>query len=61
MDCDDDQREMNNSIVIIKKLPILQCENCIEYLIEDSIMKKVDNILNKTNEKAEIEVISYTG
>lgn len=25
----------HNSIVIIKKLPIFQCQNCSEYLIED--------------------------
>ena len=27
-----------NSIIIIKQLPILQCQNCNEYLIEDPVM-----------------------
>ena len=31
----------SGSITIIKKLPVLQCKNCNEYLIEDSVMEKV--------------------
>ena len=48
-----------NSIVIIKKLPVLQCQNCQEYLIEDPIMEKIDNILDKVDETAELEILSY--
>jgi YgiT-type zinc finger domain-containing protein len=29
-----------DSIVIIKALPVLQCQNCGEYLIEDAVMEK---------------------
>lgn len=49
----------NDSIVIIKDLPLLQCQNCFEYIIEDKIMEKVDKILNKIDETAELEVLSY--
>ena len=49
----------DNSIVIIKKLPILQCLNCNEYLIEDSVMEKVDCILSKIDKTAEVEILSY--
>jgi len=48
-----------NRIVIIKKLPILQCRNCSEYLIEDEVMQNVDNILNRIDKTAELEVLSY--
>lgn len=48
-----------NSIIIIKKLPVLQCRNCDEYLIEDPVMEKVDNILRKTDRTSELEVLSY--
>jgi YgiT-type zinc finger domain-containing protein len=48
-----------NSIIIIKKLPVLQCQNCNEYLIEDSVMEKVDDILNKVDRTAELEILSY--
>lgn len=34
----------DNSIVIIKSLPVLQCRNCSEYLIEDAVMARVDVI-----------------
>lgn len=49
----------DNSIVIIKKLPVLQCLNCNEYLIEDSVMEKVDCILSKIDKTAEVEILSY--
>lgn len=48
-----------NSIVIIKDLPVLQCRNCNEYLIEDAVMEKVDAILNKIDKTAELEVLTY--
>ncbi len=47
------------SIVIIKKLPILQCHNCHEYLIEDSVMNRVEIILNRIDKTAELEILSY--
>lgn len=49
----------DNSIIIIKKLPVLQCDNCNEYLIEDLVMEKVDNILDKVDRTAELEILSY--
>ena len=48
-----------NSIVIIKKLPVFQCQNCHEYLIEDSVMEKIDFILRKVDETAELEIFNY--
>jgi len=48
-----------DSIVIIKGLPVLQCQNCNEYLIEDEVMQNVDIILNRIDKTAELEVLSY--
>lgn len=48
-----------DSIVIIKALPVLQCQNCGEYLIEDAVMEKIDDILSKIDKTAELEVLSY--
>lgn len=48
-----------DSIVIIKGLPVLQCQNCSEYLIEDMVMEKVDSILSKIDKTTELEVLSY--
>jgi YgiT-type zinc finger domain-containing protein len=49
----------HNCIVIIKELPVLQCQNCNEYLIEDSVMEKVDRLLKEIDKTAELEVLSY--
>jgi YgiT-type zinc finger domain-containing protein len=46
-------------IVIIKSLPVLQCRNCSEYLIEDAVMEKLDDILSNIDKTAELEVLSY--
>jgi len=48
-----------NCIVIIKDLPVLQCQNCNEYVIEDTVKEKVDSILNKIDTTAELEVLTY--
>ncbi len=48
-----------DSIVIIKGLPVLQCRNCNEYVLEDEVMQKVDRILSQIDKTAELEVLSY--
>jgi YgiT-type zinc finger domain-containing protein len=47
------------TIVILKDLPVLQCKNCSEYLLNDPIMKRVDEILEKVDASAELEIIKY--
>lgn len=51
----------DDCIVIIKGLPVLQCVNCSEYVIEDHVMQKIDIILNKIDTTAELEVLNYAG
>jgi YgiT-type zinc finger domain-containing protein len=47
------------AIVIVKELPVLQCENCGDYLLEDAVMGRVDQILEKIDVAAELEIIRY--
>lgn len=47
------------SIVIIKNLPVWQCETCNEYLLEDSVMKSVDILLDSVDRRVEVEILSY--
>ncbi len=48
-----------SSIVILKSLPVLQCENCPEYVIEDAVLSRIDEILVGISGEAELEVIRY--
>ena len=47
------------SIVILKELPVLQCRSCAEYLIEDPVMARVEDLLSKVNGAAELEIIRF--
>ena len=46
-------------IVILKNLPVVQCGNCPEYLIEDGVLSRVDHILARVDSGAELEIIRY--
>ena len=47
------------TIVIVKALPVLQCQGCGEYLLEDTVMEQVDRILGRADVQAELEIIRY--
>lgn len=47
------------SIVILKNLPVLQCDNCAQYLLEDRVLSRVDEILARVDASAELEIIGY--
>jgi hypothetical protein len=47
------------SIVILKGLPALQCDNCREYLLDDVVMSRVEEILKRSDAAAELKIIRY--
>ena len=47
------------TIIILKGLPVLECANCAEFLIEDSVMRRVDTILKQVDAAAELEIVGY--
>jgi YgiT-type zinc finger domain-containing protein len=47
------------TIVIVKALPVLQCEGCSEYALEDQVMERVDAILERVDPSVELKVIRY--
>ena len=49
----------DHTIVILKRLPVLECGNCTQYLIEDAVLSRVDEILAGVAIAAELEVIPY--
>ena len=49
----------DQTIIIIKGVPVRQCARCREYLLEDAVMAQVDSILAQVNAAAELEVIEF--
>jgi YgiT-type zinc finger domain-containing protein len=47
------------TIIIVKNLPVLQCEGCGEYLLEDAVLERVDEILGDADGRAELEIVRY--
>jgi YgiT-type zinc finger domain-containing protein len=47
------------TIVIIKDVPVLQCERCSEYLLADDTVAKVDSILSGVAANAELEIVRF--
>ena len=47
------------TIVIVKSIPVLQCEGCTDYALEDHVMERVDAILERADPSAELEIIRY--
>ena len=47
------------TIVILKDLPVIQCNGCGEYLFEDPVMEDVEEILEHANMTAELEILKY--
>ena len=49
----------NKTVVVLKELPVLQCENCQEILIQDGVMERVDALLAQVSADAELEVLRF--
>ena len=49
----------DRTIVIVKKLPVMQRDGCIECRIEDRVMAKVDELLSRVDRSLELEVVSF--
>jgi len=47
------------TIVILKELPVLQCERCSEFLIEDPVLERVDMMIANVGEDAELKVLKF--
>ena len=48
-----------STIVIFKDLPVLQCENCSEYMLQDDVLARVDEMLARVDSDAELEIVRY--
>lgn len=46
-------------IVILKGVPVWQCARCPQYLLEDEVLARVDELLRRIDGATELEVIRY--
>ena len=49
----------DHSIVILKSLPVFQCEQCSEYSMDDPTFQRVEEILARVDSGAELEIIPF--
>jgi YgiT-type zinc finger domain-containing protein len=47
------------TIVILKNLPVAQCEACSEYELADAVLAKVEYLLSKVDASVELEIIPF--
>ncbi len=48
-----------HTIVILKDLPVLECPNCVQYLIADREFSRVEHMLAQVNGAAELAILRY--
>ena len=49
----------DRAIIILKGLPVLECVKCPEYLLEDAVLRRVDELLARIDGETELEIIRY--
>ena len=49
----------DRTIVILKNVPVEQCEACSEYLIADAVFAKVETLLSRVDTSVELEIIPF--
>lgn len=49
----------STSIVIVRALPVLQCQQCGDTEVDNAAMQRVDELLAGVDKSAELEIIRY--
>ena len=47
------------TIIIVKDLPVLQCERCSEYLMDDPTFSRVEEMIATTDKDTELKIITF--
>jgi YgiT-type zinc finger domain-containing protein len=47
------------AIAVVKAVPVLQCSHCVEYMLEDAVMERVDRILSAIDDQTELEIVRF--
>lgn len=43
----------------IKDLPVWECANCSELLLEDEVIARVEELISRVDEAAELQVVTF--
>ena len=46
-------------IVIVEDLPVHQCSQCREFLLDDRVMERVEKILETVGTETRLQVVKY--
>ena len=49
----------NKKTVIVEDLPIHQCSQCREFLLDDFVMERVEAILEAVDTVSKVEIVEY--
>ena len=49
----------DRTIVILKDLPVAQCEGCSEYVIADRVLAKADELFSRVDTSVEVKIIPF--
>ncbi|MFQ5431231.1 MAG: YgiT-type zinc finger protein [Nitrospinota bacterium] len=47
------------TIVILKELPVMECDGCSEFQIEDHVMERIEAIFDRVDKAAEVEIVQF--
>ena len=49
----------DEKIVIVEDLPVHQCNQCREFLLDDRVMERVEKILETVGTETRLQVVKY--
>jgi len=52
-------RREDDSIVIVRGLPVMRCTECSVYFLEDSVITKIQELITLIRSNSQLDVISY--
>jgi len=52
-------RREDDSIVIVRGLPVMRCTECSVYFLEDSVITKIQELLVLIKNDSRLDIISY--
>ena len=52
-------RREDESIVIVRGLPVMRCTVCSVYFLEDSVITKIQELITLIRKSSQLDVISY--